>query len=328
MTAADDGLSERTATPIVPPVSYLAADDLCVITCFFNPARYRTKRDNYERFMAPLLAGGVPTLTVECAFGDQDFELPESSRVLRIRGRSVMFQKERLLNLALPYLPRECSKVAWLDADVLFERADWPRLASQALERHVVIQPFEDCYRLPRGSYVYRNCGRHWKSFAAVHSLSPGLFTTGRYEQHGHVGFAWAARRSLLEKVGLRDADPSGHSDHLMAHAMLGDWNTVCFRRLVGLAGPYAESTRSWARSFYEEVRGNLGFIPGSLLHLWHGRIADRRYYTLALQLRAVGFDPARHLRLEDTGLWAWTEEAAEMNNEYTRYFASRREDN
>ena len=312
---------------IVPADRYEAAADLQVITCFFNPARYRTKRENYERFMAPLRAGGVPTLTVECAFGNDEFELPPGPEVLHVRGASVMFQKERLLNLALPHLQPSCAKVAWLDADVLFDRADWVLAASEALDRYVVIQPFEHCYRLPRGSFSYDGCGQAWNSFAAVYQRTPGLFTTGRYADHGHVGFAWAARRSLLANVGLRDADPSGHGDHLMAHAMLGDWNTVCFRRLVGLVGPYAESTRCWARAFHREVEGSLGYVPGALLHVWHGRIADRRYYTLAVRLRAVGFDPDKHLCLDESGLWSWTEEAAALNSEYEHYFASRRED-
>lgn len=312
---------------IVAAERYAPASDLEVITCFFNPGRYRTKRENYERFIAPLRAGGVPVLTVECAFGTDEFELPAGPEVLRVRGKSVMFQKERILNLALPHLLPSCTKVAWLDADILFERADWVLAASKALDESVVIQPFEHGYRLPRGTFDYNGCGRRWNSFAAVYGRSPGLFTTGRYEAHGHVGFAWAARRSLLDKVGLRDADPSGHSDHLMAHAMLGDWNTNCFRRIVGLASPYAVSTRRWAREFHQEVQGRLGYVSGALLHLWHGRIGDRRYYNLAVRLRALGFDPAQHLRLDESGLWAWTEAAAEMHDEYTHYFATRRED-
>ncbi len=306
---------------------YTATADVQVITCFFNPGRYRTKRENYERFMAPLRAGGVPTLTVECVFGDGEFELPPSSEVLRVRGDSFMFQKERLLNLTLPHLLPNCTKVAWLDADVLFERADWLLATSEALDRYVVVQPFEDCHRLPRGAIAYHGCGRHWLSFAAVYQRTPSLFASGRYDEHGHVGFAWAARRSLLDEVGLRDADIGGHSDHLMAHAMVGDWNTACFRALVGPTGPYAESTRRWARTFYHLVQGSLGYVPGALLHLWHGRIADRKYYKLALRLRSFGFDPDRHLRLDSSGLWVWTEEAAALNSEYAHYFASRRED-
>jgi hypothetical protein len=314
-------------TRIVPAERYEAAGDLQVITCFFNPGGYRTKRDNYERFMAPLRAGGARTLTVECAFNDDPFELPPRADVLHVRGRSVMFQKERMLNLALPYLHPECTKVAWLDADVVFERVDWLKAASSALDEYVVIQPFEECYRLPRGSLAYSGCGERWRSFAAAHHQTSGVVATGRYKEHGHVGFAWAARRTLLDKVGLRDTDPNGHGDHLMAHAMLGDWNTVCCRRLVGTVGPYAESARRWARHFHGEVAGSLGYIPGALMHFWHGRIADRRYYTLALRLRAFGFDPARHLRLGPSGLWEWTDEAEAMGAEYQRYFSGRRED-
>jgi hypothetical protein len=277
--------------------------------------------------MRPLRAGGLRTLTVECAFGDDPFELQAGPDVLQVRGRSVMFQKERMLNLALPHLHPACTKVAWLDADVLFENANWPREASAALDEYVVIQPFEECYRLPRGASAYGGCGERWLGFAAAYRrASPGV-ATGRYKEHGHVGFAWAARRALLDEMGLRDTDPNGHSDHLMAHAMVGDWNTVCVRRLVGAVGPYAESTRKWARKFYDAVRGNLGFVSGSLLHLWHGRIADRRYYTLALRLRAFGFDPDRHLQPGPTGLWEWTDEAAALNDEYRRYFSTRRED-
>jgi hypothetical protein len=312
---------------IVPAGRYEPAGDLQVITCFFNPGHYRTKRENYERFMAPLRAGGVRTLTVECAFSDDPFELPPGPDVLHVRGCSVMFQKERMLNLALPHLHPECTKVAWLDADIVFERADWVKAASTALDEYVVIQPFEECYRLPRGALAYAGCGERWCSFAAAYHQTSRVVATGRYKEHGHVGFAWAARRALLDKVGLRDADPNGHGDHLMAHAMLGDWNTVCVRRLVGAVGPYAESTRRWARRFHAEVQGSLGYIPGALMHLWHGRIADRRYYTLALRLRAFGFDPDRHLRLGSTGLWEWTEEAAEMDAEYFHYFTARRED-
>lgn len=314
-------------TKIYPATCYEPNDDLQVITCFFNPGGYRNKRVNYERFMAPFRAGGVRTLTVECAFGADPFELPEGSDVLHIRGGSVMFQKERMLNLALPHLHQNCTKVAWLDADVVFERGDWVQAASAALDEYVVIQPFEECYRLPPGADFYAGCGQRWLSFGAAYQQCDPVVATGRYKDHGHVGFAWAARRSLLEKVGLRDVDPNGHGDHLMAHAMLGDWNSVCVRRLVGAVGPYAESTRRWAREFYAEVNGSLGYIPGALMHLWHGRISDRRYYTLALRLRAFGFDPDRHLRQDASGLWAWTEEAAAMEKEYHRYFATRRED-
>jgi len=44
---------------------------------------------------------GVPLFIGECAFGDRAFELTPSSSVFQFRCRDVMWQKERLLNLAI-----------------------------------------------------------------------------------------------------------------------------------------------------------------------------------------------------------------------------------
>ena len=48
------------------------------------------------------------------------------------------------------------------------------------------------------------------------------------YFKHGHTGFAWAARRSVLDKHGLYDCQILGNGDFVMGHAMYGSedfWN-------------------------------------------------------------------------------------------------------
>src|SRR5258706_11375823 len=96
------------------------AEDLWVVACYFNPAGFATKLANYKRFIEGLSRGGVNYRVVECAFGDADFSLGRSENVLEIRARDVMWQKERLLNVAMGRLPASCTKVAWVDCDVLF----------------------------------------------------------------------------------------------------------------------------------------------------------------------------------------------------------------
>ena len=76
------------------------SSDLWVITCYFNPCRYKTKRANFDAFMAGMEDNRANVLVVELAFGDEEFELPKSKNVLRLRGSGVMWQKERLLNIA------------------------------------------------------------------------------------------------------------------------------------------------------------------------------------------------------------------------------------
>ena len=100
---------------------YTHVPGLWVITAYFNPCRYATRRVADDLFAHALKRSGIPILTVECAFGDDEFELPASLDVVRFRSNSVMWQKERLLNLAASWLPPECACVAWLDTDILFE---------------------------------------------------------------------------------------------------------------------------------------------------------------------------------------------------------------
>ena len=204
------------------------SSDLWVITSYFNPCRYRTKRANFNSFMAGLDAVGANVLTVELAFGDDEFELPESDRVLRLRGAGLMWQKERLLNIAAATLPRSCRKIAWLDCDVIFGRKDWLQLTSDALEHHMVVQPFETVARLPPGHRLYAGQGEKYRSFAHMFETKPRIAQTTMSKDHGHTGFAWAARRELFEQCGLYDACLTGSGDHLMAHAFAGG---ICHSR-------------------------------------------------------------------------------------------------
>src|SRR4029079_13310383 len=106
---------------------------------------------------------------VECAFGDAPFELPESAAVLRVRARDVMWQKERLLNLAVAALPAACTKVAWIDADILFAEPNWAAETSRRLDDFPIVQPFDRVVRLPRGATAFTGAGDAWPGFAAVY---------------------------------------------------------------------------------------------------------------------------------------------------------------
>ena len=84
--------------------AYKPCTDLWVITCFFNPEGYQSRLDNYHIFRQLLDRSGIGCLTVECVFGDRPFVLPEAG-TLQVRSHAVLWQKERLLNLAITRLP-------------------------------------------------------------------------------------------------------------------------------------------------------------------------------------------------------------------------------
>ncbi|HEY7787756.1 MAG TPA: hypothetical protein VIF33_04460, partial [Casimicrobiaceae bacterium] len=111
------------------------------ITCYFNPIGYQRRLQNYHLFRQHLT---IPLVAVELAYGD-DFDLgaDDADVLIRLRGTDVLWQKERLLNLALAALPDHCEAVAWLDCDVVFDDDDWALRASRALERCSLLQPFQ-----------------------------------------------------------------------------------------------------------------------------------------------------------------------------------------
>ena len=299
--------------------------DLAVLTAYYNPCRYRSRRANHDRFRRALELQGVPVFTVECAFGGEPFELPAGEGVLQVRGGDVLWQKERLLNLALEQLPAGFTKVAWLDGDVLFERQDWARETSRLLDTEVLVQPFSEAVRLQRGADRDDGTGERWEGFAAVH-LKDRSRRPSNFSAHGHTGFAWAARREALTH-GLYDVCLSGSGDHLMAHAAGGDFGCACVRAIFGANTTFEDHYRVWASSFHAQAAGRIGALPGRLLHLWHGDFALRGYPDRNRELAALEFDPGNDLKLGEAGTWTWASDRPALHRWARRQFEARAED-
>jgi hypothetical protein len=312
---------------VTPARTYRAVDDLWVLTAYFNPLGYATRRRNYDVFQATIEASHLRSLTVECAFGGGAFALPESPHVLRVRAADVMWQKERLLNLAVARLPASCAKIAWVDCDVLFDNPEWAVETSRLLERSPVVQPFDSAIRLPRGAVTHDGGGETWRGFGAVHAVDPHAVRTGDYDTHGETGLAWAARREVLARCGLYDACIVGGGDHAIAHAMCGDFDSACIAKLIGVGNRHWRHFVRWGTQFCSGVRGRIGHVPGAILHLWHGHRADRQYAVRHRRLEGFAFEPQCDLRVGGEGGWEWATVKPDMHRTVAEYFAGRDED-
>jgi hypothetical protein len=221
--------------------------------------------------------------------------------------------------------PQSVEKVAWIDADVLFENPSWPKEAARSLDDYAVVQLFESVVRLPRFDRTYKGKGEGWKGFGAA-CVSPGPERLG-WRQHGHTGFAWAARRRVLDACGFFDLCLSGAGDHLMAHGFMGDWDSQCIEDLIGIGTPLYGKFRQWARIAAHESRKQVSFISGRALHLWHGATNDRRYNDRSRQLKALGFRPDVDLYLTSEGPWGWTGLNPALEAWAAKVFVERKED-
>lgn len=301
--------------------------DISVVTSYFNPCRYETKKRNFLIFREALREIGAHVVTIEMAVGDCPFELNPGSDILAIRGGSVLWQKERLLNIAISRLPQTIKKVVWCDCDVLFENKGWLEETSAALDRFVVVQPYSECIRLARNELSARCNSDFVESFASVYSRAANLCSSGEFRAHGHSGFGWAARRDFLDSCGLYDASLTGSGDHLMAHLFSRSLDSPCVARILASSDAYFDHFKKWAHEADFQVAGRLGCVSGRLLHLWHGEVSDRRYYHHIEIFGKLGFDPNRHLRLGEGGLWEWTPETNDLQEWARNMLITRRED-
>jgi hypothetical protein len=306
--------------------------ELWGLTTYFNPSGYATKRDNYRRFRQASRSQGLRLLTVELAFEDRPFELTsnDADRLIQLRSDAVLWHKERLLTLGLGQLPEACDKVAWLDADVLFENPDWVARTADELESFVMVQPFSMSVRLDKGETridldgLPIGSGEHEVLQGMAFGVSAkGYGCLARYVDHGHSGYAWAGRREVLERHGYYEANILGNGDLNIALAMYGGADYVSKTRFSDKARRHLEA---WARRFFEDVQGSVGFVEGTVHHLWHGNKRDRLYDVRLTVLKDHDFDPDRDLGYDDNGVLCWAVDKPGLRDWCARYFDMRKE--
>ena len=312
---------------VKPADHYDAPKDLWVVSTYFDSEGYANKLRALKSYIAMMEKSGIPMLLVEGSFGRRSFLLPKSDKILQVRCPSVMWQKERLLNLGIENLPTSCKKVAWLDTDIFFENPRWAVETAELLEKFPIVQPYDLVLWLPKGARQFSGRGIAWSGFSAVAQNHPGLFLSGDFDRHGHTGYAWAARKDLILKHGLYDRSIAGSGDHLMAHAMMGDLSSPCVTNSVGAANPFRDSFHAWAKPFHSDVRSNVGFVRGAVLHRWHGDRKKRYYYKRMVGLLARDYNPSLDVTVAPSGALQWTEHGTPLKRWMKDYFTKRQED-
>jgi hypothetical protein len=136
--------------PPLPPRGVMRADLLNVVTCVANPLRWASRIAFYRAFEEHMLDTGVALTVVECAHGDRPFEIDPRPGVrhIGVRAKSLVWNKENLLNLAIARLPDDWRYVAWIDADIRFRKPGWAAETVHALQQYDIVQPWSDCYDL------------------------------------------------------------------------------------------------------------------------------------------------------------------------------------
>ena len=143
-----------------------------------------------------------------------------------------------------------------------------------------------------------------------------------------HPGFAWAARREAIDTLGgLFDVAVVGEADYIMAKSLVGEASDVLY---PGVSPGYRKAVTDWERQALK-LRGDLGYVGGTVLHGWHGRKANRKYWDRCKILTDTQFDPTIDLKRDTQGLYQLVDHGEArsivLRDSIRSYFRSRNED-
>ncbi len=310
----------------------MSRNDIWTITAYFNPMRYRSRLTNYRTFRSRLT---LPLVTVELAHeGTWELRDSDANLLIQIRGGDILWQKERLLSIALAAVPASCDKVVSIDCDVIFEPADPWQQVCEKLDHNVLVQPFKDALDLPFGweggslaeSRAARDCSIGYAVATGASStrvLTPDL--SRGHRPRWRPGLAVAFRRGVFERHDFYFGRVLGGNDRAILCAALGQYEALAY--VHHLTARQQEHFCEWAKPFFGTARGRLGYADATIGHLWHGSIKNRNYGGRHQDLRDLEFDPYTDIAVEDNGSLRWNSDKPRLHRLAIEHFMNRRED-
>jgi hypothetical protein len=276
-----------------------------------------------------MLDSGVNLTVIECAYGEDDFRCREQGvRHIGVRAKTRGWIKENLLNLGIQRTP-EAQYIAWIDADIIFRRSDWAVATVRALQHYDVVQPWSDAYDLgPEGEHI-----GHHRSFCRQFFFRQKLVPTGPHFWLGnggpytypHSGYAWAMTRDAYDRLGgLFELGGMGSGDHHMALALVGEADASMPQ---GASASYRREVKRWEARALRHINRNIGYVGGTVEHLFHGRKSDRGYQSRWDLFVRHEFDPLEDLKRNSYGVLEFATNKPELRHDFDLYLQSRNED-
>jgi hypothetical protein len=310
-----------------------------IVTMLSNPLRFKSRYNLFEDFKKHMHESGMGDnfIVIEVGFGDRKHQITEADNEnhIQLQTHDELWHKENALNIAVSRLPSDWEYVAWIDADVKFLRQDWAIETVHQLQHHMVVQMWQTASALGPGYEVTNDTTI--KSFGYCYAAGlprPSWDNNGKpypYEPYWHPGFAWAMRREAWDHLGgLLDICILGAADYHMANALIGraketlEWNDA---QRKGYNPNYRNIILEWERRAEKYIKRDLGYVPGTLLHHWHGKGKDRKYNERWKALVEHNFDPLVDLKRDYQGLWQLNTEKWGLRDALRQYARDRNED-
>ncbi|KDO34479.1 hypothetical protein SPRG_00543 [Saprolegnia parasitica CBS 223.65] len=318
-----------------------SARTLHVILVYSNPQGFASRRRlllQTHRHLLALQAAlrGQDSLEIavaQIAYDSLDFVsldvIGQYDLNLRTPSVNAIWSKENLINLSVRNILQRtahCAEYfAYVDADITFES---PHVVSDTLDRlhpHAMLQLFETATLENPTPIVVKGFGYQYHMNNKLASALKNV--ANDHEEYWHPGFAWALHRDVFLATGGLIERSYGSADRHMAMAILGRAQDSIPSN-CNVAPAYSQMILDW-QAVATEYGVQLGYVPGSIFHSWHGSLVNRQYMGRWHTLTKHQFDPFEHLHVSpETGLLEWSAAASfELRDEVAMYFSNRDED-
>lgn len=322
---------------------------LYVIAVITNPIRFNSRYKLFKEFAERIRHSKHAVLyVVEMAFGQRPWEVthPNNPHHIQVRGSTELWQKENLVNIGLQHLPKDWEYVAWIDADVAFNRNDWAEETVHQLQHYKIVQMFNKAIDLSPTfepilthtsfGYAYVN-GLDIKRHSPTEdsggyaggkksALVPTPKPNSQAGSNHHPGYAWAARREVLDRIGgLPEYALLGSGDWHMACSFIGQ-TPLSFH--PGMTEPYTNKLLRFQSLCELVARREIGYVDQSLFHYWHGKKKDRGYEDRWKILQRNQYNPDLDIVRDTRGVIHLAPDCKhDLRDGLKRYFRSRNED-
>ena len=235
--------------------------DLAVGFVYFNSAKSKRLLMNYLYTVEKLKIANIPVFTLEM------YETtPEIKDAFHYKTDFILFQKERLCHLLETHIPKQYTKLLFMDSDILFENNNWYNELSDKLNSFDVVQPFSKALWL---DITYKKITK--ERFSLVFYKKFGKLDMGGGMGGYHPGFAWGFCRKWFCKYGFFQYDILGGGDN---------FSSTTWTNYTHFTNPhlkYLEATLDEYKASFNKLP-NICTIDSNIYHLWHGKKRNRQY--------------------------------------------------
>jgi hypothetical protein len=237
--------------------------DLAIISTYFNPRNYNSRKKNTDAFLKYIEESGVSDhlYIAEIIYPNQESFIKHKNTIY-LKCESPVWNKEAALNAIVKRLPPHYTKVMWVDLDVMWTKENWYNDISKLLDSYKIIQPFSKC--------IYLN------NDSSISKIGVGYFNTVKNnisEDRVCYGMTMAYTREFCDKFGFFDKFLLGAGDTILAMPAAGQIEDFisfsrgfCFDDVWDDALKYAENISNY-------VNGNYTFYDEEITHLFHGAL-------------------------------------------------------